>query len=260
VSPPPARPSDGAAEPGWWRDLAGAWIFYSVLPAWPRPRPSFRRIARFAPLIGLLIGGAEALLWQITAGAWPVEARTAGVICLGLVLTGGMHADGLMDTADGLAAGPEQRLRAMDDSRVGAFGVLALVQVILLRAAALITLSARAPAALVAAAAWARCAPLPAMAWFPYLREGGTAAFHRAHWQGLARESRPAASVLAIALVAMATGWLPWWLLLGAPPALLVPLLLGRRLGGHSGDSYGACVEGSESLGLLLMAAGSLLG
>ena len=43
--------------------------------------------------------------------------------------------------------------------------------------------------------------------------------------------------------------------LLGLLPALLVPLALGRRLGGHSGDSYGACVEWSESLALLLMAA-----
>ena len=46
----------------------------------------------------------------------------------------------------------------------------------------------------------------------------------------------------------------PWWWLgwLGALPALLVPWQLGRRLGGHSGDSYGACVEWSLSWSLLL--------
>jgi adenosylcobinamide-GDP ribazoletransferase len=47
--------------------------------------------------------------------------------------------------------------------------------------------------------------------------------------------------------------------LLGIGPAVLVPLWLGRRLGGHSGDSYGACVEWVETLALLLMAAFWLL-
>jgi adenosylcobinamide-GDP ribazoletransferase len=47
----------------------------------------------------------------------------------------------------------------------------------------------------------------------------------------------------------------PWWWLgwLGLLPAVLVPLELGRRLGGHSGDSYGACVEWTVSWSLLLM-------
>ena len=40
--------------PPWLRDLAGAWIFYSVLPAWPGLKPRFERIARFAPWIGAL--------------------------------------------------------------------------------------------------------------------------------------------------------------------------------------------------------------
>jgi adenosylcobinamide-GDP ribazoletransferase len=53
-------------------------------------------------------------------------------------------------------------------------------------------------------------------------------------------------------------GW-PWQGLLGLLPAWLVPLGLGRRLGGHSGDSYGACVEWVESLTLLLLALAALV-
>jgi adenosylcobinamide-GDP ribazoletransferase len=101
------------------------------------------------------------------------------------------------------------------------------------------------------------------MAWFPYLRPGGSAAFHRSHWAGLAAELRPSLLLLPLLLL------LPWpgskaWPgligLLGLGPALLVPLRLGRRLGGHSGDSYGACVEWVEVWVLLLIAGARILG
>jgi adenosylcobinamide-GDP ribazoletransferase len=95
------------------------------------------------------------------------------------------------------------------------------------------------------------------MAFHPYLRREGSAAFHRRHWQGLGRELRPALLALAVLL---ALGWLlsiplpgRWLGLLGLLPAWLVPWWLGRRLGGHSGDSYGASVEWTETLSLLLM-------
>jgi adenosylcobinamide-GDP ribazoletransferase len=122
-------------------------------------------------------------------------------------------------------------------------------------------------AALVWAAFWGRVAPLLAMHRYPYLRQapsaGGTAAFHRRHWAGLAAELLPALLVAVPLLAATAVfsaggGWtLPAARLIalagaGLAPALLLPRWLGRRLGGHSGDSYGACVEWSETLALLL--------
>ena len=266
-NPPDATPS---AAPAWLRDLAGAWIFYSVLPAWPWPEPRFRRIARFAPWVGAVLGGLQGLLWWGLEGRVPPLAQVALVLAAGLLLTGGLHMDGAMDTADGLAAG-ERLLEAMDDSRVGASGAQALALLLLLRTAALATLATAAPLALPWAALWGRVAPLVAMARFPYLRPGGTAAFHREHWAGLARELRPTALlVLLVVVIDMAVaGWVVAGSgaskavlagLAGLLPALVVPLWLGRRLGGHSGDSYGACVEWSEALALLLSAALSLGG
>jgi len=260
------------------RDLAGAWIFYSVLPAWPWPRPRFERIARFAPWVGAVLGALQGLLWWLLEGRVPLLAQVPLVLAAGLLLSGGLHMDGAMDTADGLAAG-DRLLEAMDDSRVGASGAQALALLLLLRSAALACLGPAAPAALVGAALWGRIAPLLAMARFPYLRPGGTAAFHRAHWAGLRRELRPSLLLLALlfagglaetlatrglgetlAAGALAGGGLLTpaaiallaALLSGPLPALLVPGWLGRRLGGHSGDSYGACVEWSETLALLL--------
>lgn len=247
---------------GGLRDLAGAWIFYSVLPRWPGIEPRFERIARFAPLVGLVLGGLQALLWQLGWGHLPPMALVCLVLALGLALSGGLHADGLMDTADGLAAGP-RALEAMDDSRVGASAVQALVQALLLRSAALLVLAPAAAWPLVWAAFWGRVAPLLAMARFPYLRAaGGTARFHRQHWRGLGRELRPAAlALIGLLAVAAFQGAASCALvgLLGLVPAILVPEWLGRRLGGHSGDSYGACVEWTETAVLLLMAGAVLV-
>ena len=267
AQPPEPKPS---AAPPWLRDLAGAWIFYSVLPAWPWPEPRFRRIARFAPWIGAVLGGLQALLWWGLEGRVPPLAQVALVLTAGLLLSGGLHMDGAMDTADGLAAG-ERLLEAMDDSRVGASGAQALALLLLLRTAALATLAAAAPLALPWAALWGRVAPLVAMARFPYLRPGGTAAFHREHWAGLAVELRPTA-LLVVLLVVIEMAAAAWVVprsgatmavlmgLAGLLPALVVPLWLGKRLGGHSGDSYGACVEWTEAFALLLSAALSLGG
>jgi adenosylcobinamide-GDP ribazoletransferase len=241
----------------WLGDLAGAWIFYSVLPLPPGITPRFERIARFAPWVALVIGGLEAALWQLLSSAGLV-AQLALVLALGIWLSGGLHLDGAMDTADGLAAGPSRCLEAMDDSRVGASGVQALVQVLLLRLGGLALLAAAAPWGLVWAAVWGRVAPLLAMHAFPYLRDParGTAAFHRDNWRGLLPELAPALLLLGmLSGLAFSLGAVPWWWLgwLGVLPALLVPYGLGRRLGGHSGDSYGACVEWTLSWSVLLM-------
>jgi adenosylcobinamide-GDP ribazoletransferase len=203
--------------------------------------------------MGLLIGALQALLWWLFQGHVPLLAQVCGVLAAGLWLTGGLHMDGAMDTADGLAAG-DRALEAMQDSRVGASGAQALAVILLLKAAALATLQASAPLALVWAALWGRMAPLLAVAWFPYLHAEGSAGFHRKHWTGLMREARP--GLLAVVVVLGLSVSLGWGTagLAGAVPALLVPRWLGRRLGGHSGDSYGACVEWTEGMVLVLMA------
>lgn len=241
-------------------DAAGAWVFYSVLPAWPGVAPRFGRIARFAPLVGLVLGACQGLLWWLLAGWLPPEAAALLVLALGLALSGGLHADGAMDTADGLAAG-ERALAAMDDSRVGAAGVQALVLVLLLKLAGVLSLAVLPPPAVALALAWsaggARIAPLLAMAAYPYLRPGGTAGFHREQRRSLARELLPSLLLLAL-LPGLLRAWPPGG---GTPlaaglallPVAVVPHWIGRRLGGHSGDTYGACVEWCEAFSLLLM-------
>ena len=235
--------------PSWLADLAGAWIFYTVLPAWPWPPPRFRRIARFAPWIGLLIGGLQAALWWgLTELGWSPIALAPLVIGFGIWLSGGLHHDGLMDTSDGLAAGAERRLIAMEDSRVGASGVLALVMLLFLEVAALFRLGSSAPIALLLAGFWGRVAPLWAMGRFDYLRPEGSAAFHRRH-------GRPFLDAVPTLLALPVLAWLsgPLTAMAGLPVAVLWAERLGRRLGGHTGDSYGASLVLTEGFTLLVL-------
>ena len=237
----------------WWPDLAGSWIFYTTLPGWPGATPRFERIARFAPVIGVFIGGAQATLWLLghelglPAGSCALLALT-----LGLWLSGGLHLDGVMDTGDGLAAG-SRRLEAMADSRIGASGFVAGLMVLLLKIAALLALAGLAPTLLIWSAVWGRIAPLFAIAWFPYLRPEGSGAFHRLQRQPLVQELLPAAAVMGL-LIGLSLSPPSSRTLLaglcGVIPTVLVPRVLGQRLGGHTGDSYGACVEWSEALSL----------
>ena len=87
----------------------------------------------------------------------------------------------------------------------------------------------------------------------------GTAEFHRRHAKGW-REAWPAllllvvVGVLTLPLGASYRGFLLMGIGVGAVPAMLVPEILGRRLGGHSGDSYGASLVLVEMFTLLLMA------
>ena len=237
----------------WWPDLLGSWIYYSCLPAPPKLKPRFERIARFAPVIGLLIGGGQALIWLAGAGVGiPLASLVALVLAFGLWLTGGLHFDGVLDCGDGLGAG-KRCLEAMADSRIGASGLVAGVLLLLLKAAALLALAgSAAPAALIWSAFWGRLAPLIAIDRFPYLRPGGSAAFHREMSQGLWQELIPAGICLALLMgLSLLIPGLPLPAgISGLIPAVLMPLWLGKKLGGHSGDSYGACVEWTEALAL----------
>ncbi|OGO81302.1 MAG: adenosylcobinamide-GDP ribazoletransferase [Clostridiales bacterium GWC2_40_7] len=93
----------------------------------------------FAPIIGLLIGGILAGAWYVLAMMFPSTVTAVLIIILYIVLTGGLHLDGLGDTFDGLYSNRsrERMLEIMRDSRVGTNAVLAVIAVLLLNTALL---------------------------------------------------------------------------------------------------------------------------
>ena len=135
-------------------DLAGCLRFYSRLPVPqlpgepdPHRSPDFTRLPRMLPLAGLILALPAALVlataWSIGLG--PFLAATLAVATL-VVASGALHEDGFADVADGFGGGttPERRLEIMKDSRIGAYGGVALMLSLALRIGALATLLDRA--------------------------------------------------------------------------------------------------------------------
>jgi adenosylcobinamide-GDP ribazoletransferase len=235
--------------------LLGAVIFYTTIPLPRMANLNLERIARWAPWIGLFLGGSLAILdWILQKMGLPVLTRSALVVALWLFLTGGLHLDGAMDTADGLAVTDrDRRLQVMRDSLTGAFGVMAAIALLLLKTAALSDLHSDRALALMGAAGWGRWGQVGAIAFYPYLRETGKGAFHK---QTLRLPQDLLLGLLGLLLLAVlpcAIDFHLWKLTLvmtlaGSAIALSSGYWFYRRLEGHTGDTYGAVVEWTEAL------------
>ncbi|MFQ3679256.1 MAG: adenosylcobinamide-GDP ribazoletransferase [Pseudanabaenaceae cyanobacterium] len=227
--------------------LRAALLFYT---RWPLARPGetldFRGIAAWAPTVGLILGGLLTAIAQGLTPLLPQPLAAVVVVLLWLQWTGGLHLDGAMDTADGLAVtDPTRRLAAMADSRTGAFGVMAAIAILLLKTTALAAMPAF-PTVMVATA-WGRWGQLRAIWHYPYLKAEGKGKFHR---EGL---SPGAVWSNAVGLLAFSTlVWFPWGGLGAAAIAWGVGTYFQRQLGGQTGDTYGAIVEWTEC-GVLLL-------
>lgn len=242
------------------QQLSAGIAFYTCLPipiAWTL---KFDSIARIAPLVGLLIGGLLGLLdWGLYQVGMPSLTRSAIVVASWIALTGGLHLDGAMDTADGLAVtDPARRLEVMVDSATGAFGAMAACVLLLLKTAALSDLSRDRAFILMGVCGWGRWGQLVAIARFPYLKPTGKGAFHKASIRSV-WDVVPSILVL-LGLSGMELGLHPEHLSLtvglgvgGATIALLTGSWFNHKLGGQTGDTYGAIVEWTEALLLCLL-------
>src|SRR5260370_15965319 len=139
---------------GQYRELVAAVHFFSVLPLpgstqfFDKNEPMPRLVigCEYFPLVGLLLA---LLLWLLVLAFTPLvpQLALAALLVVALViLTGGLHLDGLMDSCDGLFGGStrERKLEIMRDSRVGSFGVLGGACVLLLKFALFASLTGHA--------------------------------------------------------------------------------------------------------------------
>jgi adenosylcobinamide-GDP ribazoletransferase len=244
------------------RDLATALCFLTRLPL---PALSRRQSAQMRgpaqamaafPLAGLVLGallvGLDKLLGLT---AFPLTTRNILLVVALVALTGGLHLEGLMDTCDGLIGGhdAQQRLNIMRDSRVGSYGVLGGVCVVLLKVGALgaVPNSARV-LALLLTPMLGRWSLVLAAALFPPARPSGLGAAFRAG----VTPPRLAAAAVTCVLAAWALGGVVGPLALVA--ACLATWLLGRAITamipGLTGDTYGAIAEMTEVVTLFLLA------
>jgi adenosylcobinamide-GDP ribazoletransferase len=240
-------------------DMAAAILFFTRLPVPVRlPRdhgpPDMGRIARVVPVVGLIVGVISASMALV---AWGAAFPPLGCALLALgaaaLLTGAMHEDGLADVADGFGGGwtRERKLEIMKDSRVGSYGVTAVIVVLGLEAALIADILGRtgpiaAFVAIIAAATLSRVAALAPMALLPPARTDGLAA------AAGAVSPRDLAIGALFACLLAGVGLVVLFGVRGAPLALLVcvtaasitAILLTRlakaQIGGHTGDVAGA--------------------
>ncbi len=250
------------ADPRQYFDDLGA--AFSLLTRLPMPRRQAaadpNRSFWAYPIVGLAVAGIAALV--LAGAAWiglPGLLTGLLAVLVMLALTGAFHEDGLADTADGFGGGLDRarKLEIMRDSRIGAYGVIALVLSIGLRAAAIAGLFAHSPGtaagALIAAAALSRAMMVFLLFRLPPARAGGLGA-------GAGQAS--AGSLAAALAIAALTGFVTLGfgggilaLLSAAASAWLLLLLARRQIGGHTGDVLGAAQQVSEIAVLILLLA-----
>ncbi len=241
-------------------DLARAASLLSRLPLGRAELTGTRSMADSAwvwPLIGALLGALAGLVGL--AGHWlglPASISAALSLAALIALSGALHEDGLADTFDGLWGGHERarRLEIMRDSRVGTYGVLALVLALLLRWSALVALLEGGwfLAPLIGASLLSRVPMVLLMANMANAREAGLAA-----GSGIpAPRTAMAALAIALGLAVLLLGW--WALLAAAFWIALFSLALGAlakaRIGGLTGDILGASQQVSEIAALVVFA------
>jgi adenosylcobinamide-GDP ribazoletransferase len=223
------------------------------VPAWvPWSPERLNHAARYFPLVGWVVGGVGAGAFLAFALVLPVSLAVILSMAVTIRLTGAFHEDGWADACDGLGGGWDkaQVLTIMKDSRIGSYGTVGVVLMLLAKAAALVELAAHGHAAaalaLLAAHPLSRLASTSLIHWLPYVREDESS------------KSKPLARALRPAELAAATAF-------GlAPLALLAPLQAAaalvavaaltlwaarvflRRLGGYTGDLLGAAQQGTE--------------
>ena len=253
-----ARPGLGQRLREQLKELVAAIRFLSILPI-PGSAQLFDTEdedadmiigAAYFPFVGLLLALVLLALLLATSRFFPPLVLAAVLVVAQVVLTGGLHMDGLMDSSDGLFGGssPERRLEIMRDSRVGSFGVLAGACVLLLKFALFATLRvhllAQAVLMVLPAARWAM---IMTVSLFPSARPTGLGAAFR--------QTLSVVAGITALIVVLVVGHLPGLLVLlvGSLAAVAVGAWATRRLGGLTGDSYGAIAEVAEVVMLLLI-------
>jgi adenosylcobinamide-GDP ribazoletransferase len=238
----------------------GAVRFFTRLPVpgWVgHSTEALNRSARYFPAVGLLVGGIGALVFLGAMQLWPQPVAVLLSMAATIYATGAFHEDGLSDSVDGLGGGWDKLriLEIMKDSRVGSYGVVAMVLALLGKFTLLSSLDAGlVPCALLAGHALSRFCATVLLATMDYVRED------------LLSKAKPLATRLSLGEMLVALAFVlgalallpPEQAIAGCVLAALATFWLARKfkrwLGGYTGDCLGAVQQISEIafyLGLL---------
>ena len=262
--PLPPDPRDDRLRPGLpvVRGVRAAFAFFTRIPVggFPYDDRALAWAPAHAPLVGAVLGS---VLGGLDACLQPLGAFPAAILVIGasMLLTGGLHEDGLADTSDALG-GAHDRAKVfaiLKDSHIGAFGAAAIMFSILARAALIGQLARAGWIAIPLAWCTARLAPVWLMAFLPYVTPLRGSKSDRIVRARLNQALVAAGWVLAGSVCAVAQGWV------SAPRAALTVFAVAatavftgfryyRRVGGITGDFLGATEQLSEIAALAVLA------
>ena len=213
----------------------------------------------FYPAIGLMIGLVLVGVEEGSSRVFSEPLTAAFLVAVMIVVTRGLHLDGLMDVFDGVFGGftPERRLEIMRDSRVGAFGVIGAIAVLLLKYGALVSLLMLPQPgkewALFLFPTLSRWTMVVLLGAFPYVRTQGLGSPF--HGTGI-KIATTIAGISALAASVLLGGFAGLGLFFGVTVvAWLMGWAIARTLGGLTGDAYGATNEIIETVVLIVATA-----
>lgn len=203
------------------------------------------------PIVGLIIGGSGAIVFSIFQNHLGKDISILLAILITIILTGGLHEDGLADSIDAFGGGHSKKdtLNIMKDSRIGTFGSLALIFAFTITFVSLIQLPAFViPSILIFAHVTSRLATLPLMLFLTYVR-------HDTDFEKIMQEKSKYIDIKGVILISIFTLTLSlwffdfqgmWFLILTFLVSFLSGSYYKHHIGGMTGDCYGATIKITE--------------
>ena len=217
----------------------------------PFSEDRFANTPRYYPLVGVIVGVLCAITVLISSFLFNINVAVALMMLFSVLLTGAFHEDGLADTFDGVGGGltRDKALSIMKDSRLGTYGTLALVMILLLKFTALSSLTVQAIAiGLIAGHGLSRLSSVAVMASSHYVRDHGTG---KPVANGIDKSSLVIASTTGLACLLLVLISLSFSMMICGLMGLvighgLMRWVYARKLGGYTGDTLGAVQQVSE--------------
>ena len=256
----------------WLVDLQASIVFLTRLPIRVNAGhlPPLAPAARAFAAVGAILGAMAAVAYYaLHAAGVPSGVAVAVMLGIGVMLTGGLHEDGLADMADGFGAGAtrERCLEIMRDSRIGSYGVLAVVMAFIIRWAAFAHIAASdegggwtLAGVMIAVAGLSRAAMVAVLFALPPARlEGRSAEAGRPGRSTLMQANALGLAIFVVALWPLASLWAMTITALAGLIAVLAVIALSRRhIGGQTGDVCGGSQIASELA--MIVAASAVTG
>lgn len=210
---------------------------------------NIRKSTFFYPYVGLILGGLSILPYYFLS-PYNKEIASFLTLVMMIILTGGLHLDGLADTADGFFSNQdkEKTLEIMKDSRIGAFGVLSLILIILFKYIVISNIENKLPVFLILSMGNSRLIVLYQIVFARVARPGGLG--------DMLHKSKPRiylfiTSIIYLSLIFYLDRRYIFTVIAGFLAGGIISFFTNRKIGGFTGDLYGASIEITETISLL---------